>query len=69
VTHDLDSLLARLHQSPTDLRRLVTSLLCHPRDLAWVSRRAIDGWTARDPAGWTLVQTWLADRKVRIVPL
>jgi hypothetical protein len=66
-THDLDGLLARLQPSPTDLRRLVTSILCRPREVAWIPRRAIEGWEARDPAAWLHVRTWLASRNVQIV--
>jgi hypothetical protein len=69
MTDDLESLLAQLQQSPTDLRRLVASLLYRPRSLAWVPRRAIDGWSSRDPIGWARVQGWLADRNVRVVPI
>jgi hypothetical protein len=69
MADDLDSLLAQLQQSPTDLRRLVASILGRPRDMVWLPRRAIDGWTARDPAAWSRVRAWLAHRSVRIVPL
>jgi hypothetical protein len=69
TVEDLSGLLAQLQQSPTDLRRLVTSIVCRPRDRAWVLQRTIDRWTVRDPAAWTRVQEWLAGRNVRVVPL
>jgi hypothetical protein len=69
TVEDLNGLLAQLQQSPTDLRRLVTSIVCRPRDRAWVLQRTIDRWTVGDPAAWTRVQEWLAGRNVRVVPL
>jgi hypothetical protein len=69
VTDDLDRLLDRLQQSPTDLRRLVTSILCRPREVAWLPQQAIESWAARDPAAWSHVRTWLASRNVRVVAL
>lgn len=63
---DIETLLARLRSSPTDLIRLVGHVLCRRPSVVCVSARAADAWQARDPEAWEIVCSWLRGQGVRL---
>ena len=60
-------LLKKLQTSPTDLRKLVETVLCRDCPVVVIPARAIDRWQRNDPASWRLVLDWLVSRGTRIV--
>jgi len=62
-----DELLRELHQSPTDLAKLVTRVHQRRRSVVAVSAKAITRWNRDDPTSWARVREWLTTRGVRII--
>ena len=67
--NDNELLLKKLQTSPTDLRKLVETVLgCgYPVVVVAIPARAIDRWHRDDPASWRSVLDWLVSRGIRIV--
>jgi len=62
-----EELLKKLQTSPTDLRKLVETVLRRSCPVVAIPARAIDRWKRDDPASWRLVLDWLVSRGTRIV--
>lgn len=60
-------LLQQLQKSPTDLAKLVTTLLRENRSTIAVPAEAIERWERDDPRGWHAVREWLAAHGVTVV--
>lgn len=60
------TLLRDLEKSPTDLKRLVISVLWRNRTAIAVEAEAITRWERDDPRSWTSVQDWLLSQGITI---
>jgi hypothetical protein len=67
LSRTTDELLERLRASPTDLRKLVGTVLRRDCRVVGISGAAIGRWGRDDLESWTSVREWLESRGVRIV--
>jgi len=64
-----ETLLRDLEASPTDLKKLVVSVLWRSRPAIAIESEAIARWERDDPHRWACVQEWLLTRGITITVL
>ena len=64
-----ERLLRELEGSPTDLKRLVISIIWRKRTAIAIESEAIARWERDDPKCWTSVQDWLLSQNIAITVL
>ena len=67
MTTTEEELLKKLQASPTDLSKLVETVLRRGCLVVAIPTRAVVRWQRDDPASWRLVRDWLVSRGARIV--
>jgi hypothetical protein len=64
-----ENLLRDLETSPTDLKRLVISVIWRNRTAIAIEAEAIARWERDDPRRWSAVQEWLLSQNITITVL
>jgi hypothetical protein len=64
-----ETLLRDLEESPTDLKKLVVSILWRSRSAIAIESDAIARWERDDPRRWASVQEWLLSQGITITVL
>jgi len=64
-----ENLLRDLETSPTDLKRLVISVIWRNRTAIALEAEAIARWERDDPRRWSAVQEWLLSQNITITVL
>jgi len=64
-----EALLRDLEASPTDLKKLVVSVLWRNRSAIAIESDAIARWERDDPRRWASVQEWLLSQGITITVL
>jgi len=64
-----ETLLRDLEESPTDLKKLVVSILWRNRSAIAIESDAIARWERDDPRRWASVQEWLLSQGITITVL
>ena len=64
-----ESLLRDLETSPTDLNRIVISIIWRKRTTIAIEAEAIARWERDDPKRWASVRDWLLSQGITITVL
>ena len=64
-----ESLLRDLETSPTDLKRIVISIIWRKRTTIAIEAEAIARWERDDPKRWASVRDWLLSQGITITVL